>query len=166
MLMRSAKLTAAALVIQAASYWFAVMALPISNVGTETWFVLYAGCAAVLAIGSLVPTLRLEFLGWLQVLVYSILLSAIFFGADFALEALRGAVRPRTRLPASFHGLEFYLVLAPGLASSAVGGAVGNLLARWTQRFASRRDDPSSSCPLAAAHTGRASHLARRRPCP
>ena len=128
--MTPAWMTVAALAIQAAAFWSAVFMLPASTVGTAAWLALYACCAATLAVSASIARMKLGLLAWLQVLFYALLLAAIFFGADFALDTLRGAVRPRSQLPAFFNGLEFYFVLAPGVASIAVGGAARSILAR------------------------------------
>ena len=129
-------LSAVALLIQAAAFWLAVCLIPINAVGTAAWLMLYGCCAAILAVSSSVARLNLEWLAWLRVLFYALLLSVIFLGADFALDILRGSVKPRGQLPVFFDGLELYFVLMPGVASVAIGGAARGMLRRWHGRMA------------------------------
>lgn len=123
-------MTFAGLVAQAAIFWATVTLLPIVGVSSEAWSLLYVGCAVALTIFSQ-PRFNISLVAWLQVFLYSLLFAVIFFGANLALDTLIGSVKSRRQLPLFFHGLEFYLVCCPGIASIATGGVVRNLLLKW-----------------------------------
>jgi len=116
-----------ALVVQAATFWLGVALISFVSVEREAWLWLYLGCAVVLAISSK-SKWDLSLSAWLQVFLYALLFALIFWGANFALDTLNGSVKLRRQLPPFFHGLEFYLVCCPGIASVAAGSVVRKLL--------------------------------------
>lgn len=103
-------------------------ALPQQQVAPAAWLAVYAIGLVFLACAPRHRLYPQAPAWWLRVLLYSVLLAAIFFGADWALNTLGNSVKGRATLPAAFGGLELYAVLAPGVASVALGAWVGALL--------------------------------------
>jgi hypothetical protein len=120
--------TLTALLGHMVAFWAAahsVMASP------GAWLVLYLlGVLAVVLLGQLAIG-RQPWQRWLRIFGYAALGAALFFGADFALDALGKSVAPRSAGAAFHGGVELYHVLFPGLASVAFGFMVSSLVCRY-----------------------------------
>ena len=119
-----------AVLVHLLAFWGTVAVLPAAAAPVQGWALLYAAGLAWLWLAGRVPDLRAAGMAPSAVFVYALLLAAIFLGADGALDALRGSVKPRSALPVFVHGLALHWVLAPGIASVA--------LAAWIERRCTR----------------------------
>jgi hypothetical protein len=121
---------AVAFIAHFALFWLGAYVLSRSPVAFPAWVGLYVlGAICLLAVlRSRLASLRCSF--WLRVAVYAALLSAIFFGADFALDTLGNSVKPRLQGSAFPGGLELYHVLCPGVVSVAAAAVLASLPGR------------------------------------
>ena len=124
----SVLLRALKLLVHCAAFWGSVALLPSNSVAPLAWIVVYICGVATLLLTDRLLQRRLSLTTWLKLFVHALLLAAIFFGADFGLEALKGSIKPRAALPAFLHGLELYYLLVPGVTSVTLAGAVGSAL--------------------------------------
>lgn len=109
------------------------------SVPRASWVALLAWGLIVTAVLQLQSRWNVSARSWVLCAGYAVLLALLFFGADFALTALGTSVKPRAALPAFLNGLELYYLLVPGVASMAMGAAVG----AWLQARQQRRDEAS-----------------------
>ena len=121
---------AIALIAHFALFWLGAYVLSRSSVALAAWLSLYALGALGLLVALRSRLRLLRWSTWLQVAVYAVLLSAIFFGADFALDTLGNSVKPRLRGPAFPGGLELFHVLCPGVVRVAAAAALASLPSR------------------------------------
>jgi len=115
--------------------FFVLAGWPLRAAGVEpgAWLVLYAAGAVFLCAAPGHRAYPRSIKAWLAVAFYSVLLAAVFFGADFALQTLGNSARPRASLPSWFGGLELYYVLVPGVTSVAIGALTGAVAAHLTR---------------------------------
>ena len=126
------QLAAPALLVQALVFAAGVAALQRADVSAAAWAGLYL-CAAVATVTAPCwAPLRAGL--WLAVAGYALLFSALFWGANFGLDALHGAHRHKADVAQSLGGLELWLVLCPGAASVALGAAAQVAWARRARR--------------------------------
>ena len=120
--------TSIALVVLSLAYWLSVFALSASRVTAVAWVCLYAACllGAIFSWVRLPSSAGVRF--WLSSAGYSLLLAALFFGANGALDALHGAHRAKAQVAESLGGLELWFVLCPGVLVVCVAGCVRSLL--------------------------------------
>ena len=124
------QLAAPALLVQALVFAAGVAALQRAGVSAAAWAGLYL-CAAVATVtapcwGPLRAGL------WLALAGYALLFSALFWGANFGLDALHGAHRHKADVAQRLGGLELWFVLCPGVVSVALAAAVQ---ACWASPF-------------------------------
>jgi hypothetical protein len=119
---------AAGLLTHAAIFWAFVVLVPAAGVARGAWAFAYAAGALCLFAAQRARHLRLSPARALKLVGYSILVAALFFGADFALTTLGNSVTPRQALPAAFGGLELWYLLVPGVAAVALGSWVTGVL--------------------------------------
>ncbi len=116
----------ASLLGYALTYWALLLALPIWNsVPRSSWLGLFVLGALATAAFQLQSRWIFSARSWALCAGYCLLLSSLFFGADFALDALGTSVKPRAELPIFVAGLELYHVLVPGAFSVAIGAFLG-----------------------------------------
>src|SRR5262245_32499866 len=113
--------TLTGLAVHAVSYWGTLWLIQ-APLGAA--LICYSVGAAVLAAGIWYPKLRLSPSQSLQVVGYSVLLSALVLGANSAREILGNSVRMGHLHPLS---MEPHLFLAPGVASFGLGALVASL---------------------------------------
>ena len=104
-------------------YGFGVAVLAWAAVSAFAWTVLYVVC---LLTTSLLWSNRrhvADARAWLAIAFYALLLAAMFFGADGALDALHGAQRAKARVADRLGGLELWFVLCPGVVAIALASA-------------------------------------------
>lgn len=119
---------AGGLLMHAASFWAFVFLVPTAGVAATAWVVAYAGGVAYLLAAPHLHGARLSPVQSLKLLGYCVLVAALFFGADSALNALGNSVKTRQALPAAFGGLEVWFLLVPGVAAPALGSWVTGVL--------------------------------------
>ena len=122
---------ARALVAQAAVFWLTLAPLGPGMVSDRTWLALHALLAFTLvAIQSAPAAARVvSARTWVAVAFYSAFFAACFAGANFALDALHGAHRPKADMAAFWGGLELWQFLFPGVFSLALGALVASQVA-------------------------------------
>lgn len=101
--------------------------LPAGSMAPGTWVLactLAAACSAFLWRSRFGPS---QPRGWLQLAGTSVLLAAIFFGANGALDALNGPRPSPLDSGGSLGGFELCYALCPGLTSIALAGWVRSL---------------------------------------
>ena len=123
------QLAAPALWVQALVFAAGVAALQRAGVAPVAWAGLYLCTATATAAAARWVPMSAGL--WLAVAGYVLLFSALFWGANFGLDALHGAHRHKTEVAQSLGGLELWLVLCPGAASLALGAAAQ---ACWVRR--------------------------------
>ena len=94
----------------------------VTDVTAVAWAGLYL-CSA-LATVALPRWVPLNAAGWLAAAGCALLFSAMFWGANFGLDALHGAHRHKADVAQYLGGLELWLALCPGVVSAALGAAV------------------------------------------
>jgi hypothetical protein len=117
---------AVAFIAHFALFWLGAFVLYRSPVSFLGWVGLYVLGALGLSFVLRGRLASLRSSAWLQVAAYAALLSAIFFGADFALDTLGNSAKPRLQGPAFAGGLELYHVLCPGVVSVAVAAVLAS----------------------------------------
>lgn len=133
----------ASLLAYVLAYSAFLVVLPATNpVPQVSWLALLALGLIVTVVLQLQSRWSVSARSWVLCAIYVALLASLFFGADFALSALGTSVKPRAELPAFLNGLELYYLLVPGVASVALGVAVGAWLKAYQQR---RHVKPSAS---------------------
>jgi len=98
--------SAARLAAHFVSFFTIAWLLRSESVESRVWLVAYAAGVAFLCFAPQFRIYPRSAKLWALVAFYSSLLSALFFGTNFALEALAGSVKPRAPIPAIFGGLE------------------------------------------------------------
>jgi hypothetical protein len=130
-----------ALVVQAVVFWTLVCALHAAPVSLAAWWALYG----LLAFGlwgahrwRATATRPPRF--WGELALYSLLGAVVFAGANFGMDTLHGAHRPKAQVAAHLGGLELWFFLCPGVFSLALGGwaARSKALRRGCTRLGSR----------------------------
>jgi hypothetical protein len=111
------------LLAHALAFWAGVAALAPPSVSPSAWAALYLLGAVAVVLIERHPRARLSARAWAIVAAYAAFLAVLFWGADHALNELRGAIRPRAALPAYLGGLELCFMLVPGVASVALAAA-------------------------------------------
>ncbi len=144
---------APALLVQALVFGLGVRALQAWYVASVAWAGLYfcavTAMAALLATGAAAGRrTSLNACFWLRVAAYAGLFGAIFWGANFALDALHGAHRLKADVAAHLGGLELWLVLCPGVCSVALGLAAQ---AVWPTSAATAKSIDNAA-PAASRH--------------
>lgn len=132
----------AALAALSLSFWCTVAMLGSAGVQTEAWLVLYGLCASLSLLALWRRTPSFAPTTWLYLTVCVTLLAAVFLGANVGLDALNGAHRAKPDVAGAIGGLELWLVLFPGVASSTLACAVGTAAAAF--RSPNIRTAPSS----------------------
>ena len=127
---RRAASIATALSVLSLAYWGGVAMLPAADVDARAWQLLFALCSVCTALVTVLARPALTPAVWLYLAACFVLLAAGFFGANVGLDALHGAARAKADVAGALGGLEFWFVLCPGLASAALGCAVGAFVAR------------------------------------
>ncbi|UUX94379.1 hypothetical protein [Aquabacterium sp. J223] len=94
------------------------------------WVLVFGLGSAVLTWGPRHPIWPRSPAVWLKVFAVTVLVAAVFFGADVALTTLGNSVKPRVPPPEALGGLTLPLFLVPGVASVACGAWVGALVGR------------------------------------
>ena len=122
--------TLVGLLVHACSYWAPLWLLHIPPTAA---LICYLTGAAVLCAATWYPKLRLTSSQSVQLVGYSVLLSALVFGANGAREILGNSVRVNRTYQSS---MEPYLFLAPGVASIGLGALVASLLRKAASREA------------------------------
>jgi hypothetical protein len=114
------------LFVQLAVYWALVGTLAVASVTTWACWVLQA-LLALAFWGSYRwrPSANLTPRSWVRLAIYSVLGAASFAGANFAMDALHGAHRPKAEVASHLGGLELWFVLCPGVFSLALGRLAG-----------------------------------------
>lgn len=107
-----------------AVFWSGAGLFGTSGVTTPALVSLYGMCLAIAAIQSRWRPAWASPRTWLAVALYSLLLAALFRGANVGLDALHGAQRVRIDVAASLGGLELWFVLSPGVTAIAVAAWV------------------------------------------
>ena len=131
--------TAAGLLAHLLSFVVVVATVATPSVSFIAWLTLYGVGAAYLLIGPYGSLLKLSAQQWALLLMYSVLLAVIFAGAEFGLQTLGNSVKPRGVLPAYLGGLELYFMLAPGVASVALGELARKAVAHFRR---AGKDEP------------------------
>ncbi len=120
----------------ALTYWALLLALPIWNsVPHSSWIGLFVLGALATAALQLQTRWIFSARSWALFACYCLLLSSLFFGANFALDALGTSVKPRAELPTFVAGLELYHVLVPGAFSAAVGAFLAACMRPYRRRI-------------------------------
>jgi hypothetical protein len=124
----------AAFALLSAVFWVLVALLGSVGVEPGAWWALYGACTALSLIAMWRQAPKLAPVEWLYLAACSALLAVGFFGANFALDALHGADRPKANVADSLGGLQLWFVLFPGLTSSALAGAAAAVVAQYRSR--------------------------------
>lgn len=126
-----------ALAAQGLAFWSVLVVLGPGVVGSKTWLALQGLLAFVLVVLQTAPNATADWnlRVWLAAALYALYFAAFFAGANFALDALHGAQRPRAEVAAHLGGLELWQFFCPGVFSLAVGALAGGLAreAPWAQ---------------------------------
>ena len=123
--LRSWAASAAGLLGLSLSYGLGSSLVATEAVSFTAWVSLYASC--VLAFG-VIPVRRAgpwRAATWLKAAFCAALFAAIFYGANGAVDALRGPHRAGPAVARSLDGLALWFVLFPGIVSVALGQALG-----------------------------------------
>ena len=141
--------SALALAVQAAFYGGLVALMP-AAVAPWAWVGLYAVVLVATLAALRGPWRSPSVVSAATWLMYAVLLSLWFFGANVGLDALHGAHRSKADVALHLGGLELWFVLCPGAASVALA-----LLVQALQASSARRPKAGSMrSSQAAANEG------------
>ncbi len=138
---------AIALAAQAVLFWSLVAWLPAAAVSGTAWAALYALVVLVALALTVLPSAlpgaltgaltgslpdaspgtragSSGWVGWARLAFYALFFALFFAAANFALDALHGAQRPKADIARQLGGLEVWFVLCPGVVSMALFGAL------------------------------------------
>ena len=142
--------SALALAVQAAFYGGLVALMPAAAVAPWAWVGLYAVVLVATLAALRGPWRSPSVVSAAAWLMYAVLLSLWFFGANVGLDALHGAHRVHPDVARHLGGLELWFVLCPGAASVALA-----LLVQALQASSARRPKAGSMrSSQAAANEG------------
>ncbi len=128
-----------ALLIQSVTFWAGVWLLRDQRVSMLAWAALYVCCVSVAATLRHRRFARFQMSpgAWLLFAVNSVMLAALFWGANMALDLINGPHRPTVDWAAHLGGLELWFALCPGVLSVGISGCALSLQANLTRRRAS-----------------------------
>ena len=143
---------ATALLIQAIAFWACVSLFHNQGVSIIAWSALY-GCCAVSALAlhhRRFAHFQIQPSAWLLFALNVVLLAALFWGTNTALDLLNGPRRPKNDWTARLGGLELWFALFPGVWSIAMAGCARSLQAKLSKQPASPQPQttrPSATTP-------------------